>query len=46
MQKQSSLYNSGGVCNLAAGAHLMDNAMLIKSLNIGIDLHSLRLVMV
>ena len=39
-------YNSTFVSNLAAAAPVMDNAMLIESVNIGIPLLSLRLVMV
>ena len=39
-------YNSRFVSNLAAAAQVMDNAMLIESVNIGISLLNLRLVMV
>ena len=39
-------HNSRCVSNLAAAALVMDNAMLIESVNIGISLFSLRLVMV
>ena len=39
-------YNSTFVSNLAAAAPVMDNAMLIESVNIGIPQLSLRLVMV
>ena len=39
-------HNSRCVSNLAAAAQVMDNTMLIESVNIGISLFSLRLVMV
>ena len=45
-QRNNVPYNYRFVSNLAAAAQMMDNAVLIDSVNIGISLLSLRLVMV